>query len=265
MEAAAAAALSCALAASGTAAWKLGRSTCAGVGDLLARERARNSGSLLTPAQRLERAERSLRELLNRLPPVRRAVARAQGRRRRQQLRQSLPQALRMLCIALDAGNSLVKALEYAAKNSSGPMARELKGALWDMQAGRSFEEAMEALRQRTGGSEFSCLAVAMEVQHRCGGTMGAILESVSGMLQQNAELEEELTTKTTQAQLSAKVVACMPLAVLVLLSLVSPGYLGQFFESAAGVALLVIALVLELVGLVLVRQSLDVGLEDDR
>ena len=94
---------------------------------------------------------------------------------------------------------------------------------------------------------------------------MRAILESVSGMLQQNAELEEELTTKTTQAQLSAKVVACMPLAVLALLSLVSPGYLGQFFESAAGVALLAIALVLELVGLVLVRQSLDVGLEDDR
>ena len=56
-----------------------------------------------------------------------------------------------------------------------------------------------------------------------------------------------------------------MPLVVLALLSLVSPGYLGQFFESAAGVALLAMALVLELVGLVLVRQSLDVGLEDDR
>ena len=37
------------------------------------------------------------------------------------------------------------------------------------------------------------------------------------------------------------------------------------FFVSLAVMALLAMALVLELVGLVLVRQSLDVGLEDDR
>ena len=170
-----------------------------------------------------------------------------------------------MLCIALDSGSSLVKALEYAAANSSGAMARELRGALWDMQAGLSFGEAMEGLRQRTGGSEFACLAVAMEVQHRCGGSMAAVLESVSSMLQQNAEIEEELATKTTQAQLSARVVALMPLVVLALLSVVSPGYLGRFFESSAGVALLLMAVVLELVGVVLVRQSLDIGLEDER
>ena len=94
---------------------------------------------------------------------------------------------------------------------------------------------------------------------------MAAVLESVSSMLQQNAEIEEELATKTTQAQLSAKVVALMPLVVLALLSVVSPGYLGRFFESSAGVALLLMAVVLELVGVVLVRQSLDIGLEDER
>ncbi|MGN0072269.1 MAG: type II secretion system F family protein [Coriobacteriales bacterium] len=217
----------------------------------------------MTARQRLDAAERSMRELLNRLPPVRHALQRARGQRLRMQLRQSLPQALRMLCIALDSGNSLVKALEYAAHNSSGAMARELRHALWDMRAGLSFGEAMEGLRQRTGGSEFACLAVAMEVQHRCGGSISAVLQGVSSVLQQNAELEEELATKTTQAQLSAKVVALMPLAVLALLSLVSPGYLGRFFESPVGVALLVMAVVLELVGVVLVRQSLDIGLEE--
>lgn len=250
--------------AAGASAWQLGTAAGAWCSAQLARERSLNGGRLLGPMQRLERAEQGLRGLLNRLPPVRGALRRMQGQRRRQQLRQSLPQALRMLCIALDSGNSLVKALEYAARNSSGAMARELRHALWDMQAGRSFGEAMEGLRQRTGGSEFACLAVAMEVQHRCGGSMAAVLQGVSAMLQQNAELAEELATKTTQAQLSAKVVACMPLAVLALLSLVSPGYLGRFFESPAGVALLVLALVLELVGVVLVRQSLDIGLEEE-
>ncbi|MGN0037989.1 MAG: type II secretion system F family protein [Coriobacteriales bacterium] len=164
MEAAAVASLSCALAAAGASAWQLSRAAATWCCARLAHERALNGGRLLGARQRLERAEQAARRLLGRLPPVQRLVQRAQGQRRRQQLRQSLPQALRMLCIALDSGNSLVKALEYAACNSSGAMARELRHALWDMRAGLSFTEAMEGLRQRTGGGEFACLAVAMEV-----------------------------------------------------------------------------------------------------
>ena len=182
--------------------------------------------------------------------------------RHQRELRQTLPQAVRLLCIALDSGNSLLQALEYAAKNSNGAIARELKRAVWDVKAGKSFEEAMEGLRKRTGGSEFSCLAVAMEIQHRCGGTLSQILQSVSQMLQQSAELEEELVTKTTQAQLSARVVALMPIVVVGLLSVVSPGYLGQFFESLPGVALLVVAVILEVAGVVLVKRSMAVDVD---
>lgn len=187
---------------------------------------------------------------------------RAQNSRRSKQLRREMPQVIRLLCISLDSGASLSQALEYAAEGSTGTMSRELKRAVWDLESGRSFSEAMGSLRRRTGGGDFDCLIVAMEIQHKCGGSLGAILESVSQMLQQTADLEEELVTKTTQAQLSARVVALMPITVLLLLSVVSPGFLAQFFGSAAGVALLILALLLEAIGVALVRKTLASGLE---
>lgn len=262
MDATGALVLSVALGCSGIAGVRLGELACERVCRELARRNMTGEKSLFCLSGCADRVRRAVVSAVDRCPRLSRAVGDMRRTRHQRELRQALPQAVRLLCIALDSGNSLPQALEYAAKNSSGAMAKELKRAVWDVKAGKSFEEAMEGLRRRTGGNEFSCLAVAMEIQHRCGGTLSQILHSVSQMLQQSAELEEELVTKTAQAQLSARVVAVMPIVVIALLSLVSPGYLSQFFSSVPGVALLVMAVILEVAGVVLVKRSMAVDVD---
>lgn len=260
MEGAGAFALITSLLCSGLAAWFCSRAVC----DALRERKERLAGSsegeeALTFAQRIESIETRVLNALARVPAIRAVRVKTQTLQRRRQLRNSMPQAIRLLCIALDSGASLNQALAYAAQNSSGAIARELKRAVWDVKAGKSFQEAMESLRMRTGEGEFACLSVAMEIQHSCGGTLSTILASVSQMLEQSASLEDELVTKTTQAQLSAKVVAVMPIVVLVLLTLVSPGFIGQFFQTAAGVAILLLAALLEVAGAILVKRSLAI------
>lgn len=223
--------------------------------------RTQNRGDRISLESASRLLEQKVFELLAHVPKIDKAMRSMRNQRLKRELKSSLPQAMRLLCISLDSSGSLQQALEYAAENSSGVIAKELRRAVWDIKAGRSFDEAMEGLRSRTGKSEFTCLVIAMEIQHRCGGTLGQILASVSEMLQQSAELEEDLITKTTQAKLSARVVALMPLVVLALISLVSPGYLGQFFESASGFALLVLAVLMELAGVALVKRSMAVDL----
>lgn len=256
MEAASVCGLTVALTGAGCAGWFLSQAAlCSAIPTLKKLASLRNDP--LWRDELKKRLTKRAREWENARPALKRLKGRVKSSRRDGQLRREMPQVIRLLCISLDSGASLVQALEYAAEGSNGQMSRELKRAVWDLESGRSFSEAMKSLRRRTNGSEFDCLIVAMEIQHMCGGSLGAILESVSQMLQQTADLEEELVTKTTQARLSAKVVALMPLVVLLLLSLASPGFLGQFFESAAGVALLILALLLEAVGVVLVRRTL--------
>lgn len=189
------------------------------------------------------------------------AFASARKRRHLRELKLGMPEVLRLLSIALDAGTSLVKALEYAADNCSEPLAGELKRTVWDLKAGQGLDEALQGLRARTGGSEFAYLSAAMEIQHRSGGSLGEVLASVSDSLRQSAELEEELRTKTTQGRLSARIVAWMPLALAALITVLSPGYFGAFFSSPLGVVLLVTALLLEMAGVLLVKRALAVDL----
>ena len=259
MEATSAAALLLALLLAAFAGWFAGRTLYVLFDDCAARLTDANGGKPVSATLLLGRARHELRGLLMRVPKLRQAQLRLQSATHRQQLRKGMPQAIRLICIALDSGASLNQALAYAADNSTGPIAKELKHAVWDVKAGRSFQEAMEALRARTGEGEFACLSVAMEIQHSCGGTLSVILASVSNMLEKSAELEEDLVTKTTQAQLSARVVAAMPVVVLALLSLVSPGFIVQFFKTSAGVFILALALLLEVTGAVLVRRSLAI------
>ena len=213
----------------------------------------------------LRGAARAVRALCQRLADalsrgrVGRMRQQAAQRKYQQQLRAAMPEMLRLLCIALDSGSSLSQALAYAANNCSEPLATELKRAVWDMESGQGFDEAMEKLRTRAGGQEFSYLAVAMEIQHQTGSSLSEVLASVSQSLQNVAELEEGLQTQTAQGRLSAKVVALMPFVLLAVLSVLSPGYLSAFFESAAGLAMLLVALLLELAGVVLVRRALQV------
>jgi Flp pilus assembly protein TadB len=176
-------------------------------------------------------------------------------------LRDEMPEALRLLCIALDSGNSLVQAFKYAAENCNEPLSRELKRAVWDLEAGLGFDEAMEHLRTRCGSSEFAYLAAAMEIQHSSGGSMSSILQSVSASLQQSIEMEQKLDAKTAQARLSSKIVAIMPFALLGILMIFSPGYLGMFFSSALGILMFVCALGLEAIGIILIRRFLNLDI----
>lgn len=191
-----------------------------------------------------------------RLGTVRREAA---ERRRRSEIRRGMPEMVRLLCIALESGSSPVQALSHAARNCPSPLDAELSRAVWDMESGQGFDEAMERLRTRAGCAEFGYLAVALEIQHQTGSSLADVLESVASSLAGVAELEESLETQTAQGRLSAKVVALMPIALLAVLSLISPGYLTAFFESAAGIALFFLAVLLEAAGAFFVKRALDI------
>ena len=200
-------------------------------------------------------------KLIKQVPLLYKIVRKAKERKYSHALQVAMPQGMRLLCIALDAGSSLVKALDYTAQNCEEPLAGELKRVVWDLRAGQGFDEAMAHLSKRTGGTEFAYLAIAMEIQHKSGGRLGDVLQSVSKMLQQNIELTQDLQSKTAQARLSARVVSLMPIVLLVILSLLTQNYIGIFFSTPIGIVMFFAACVLELLGIVLVRKSLNINL----
>jgi tight adherence protein B len=172
-----------------------------------------------------------------------------------------IPEVLRSLGLCFNTGYSLQQAFEQVARDTPDPLGIELRQANFDIAAGRSIEEALAALERRTKASDLRFAIVALEIQHRTGGSLQDLLENAADAVLASADLRRQLSVQTAQARLSAKVVTIMPVVLVAILSLAMEGYLQTFFSSAEGLVILIVALAMEAIGVFVIRRILGVDL----
>jgi tight adherence protein C len=84
------------------------------------------------------------------------------GYTRTEQIRRELPDALDMLTISVEAGLAFDAALAQVARNSDGPLAKELFRVLQEMNIGTGRIDALRALAERTDVDELKIFVGAM-------------------------------------------------------------------------------------------------------
>jgi tight adherence protein B len=178
-----------------------------------------------------------------------------------ERLIEQIPDALRALGICFSAGFSLQQAFEQVANDTERPLGSELKQASYDIAAGKSVDEALSALEQRTNAEDLSFAIIALEIQHRTGGSLQDLLENAADAVVSSADLRRQLAVQTTQARMSAKVVTMLPLVLVAVLSIAMDGYLETFFSSFEGLMILFAAIAMEVVGILAIRKILGINL----
>lgn len=187
------------------------------------------------------------------------SFARTRRERRAASLREGIPDVIRSMGVCFGAGMTLLQTVEQVASEAEEPLGGLFREAAYTLEAGGSTAEALNCLKGERDAEELAFIAVALDVQHRSGGGVLPILESAREAAQDAIDLQRSLRVQTAQAKLSARIVTAMPFVLIALFSFVSEGFLDPFFESAAGLALLLIALFMQAAGVVLVRQMLKV------
>ena len=183
-------------------------------------------------------------------------------RERRNLLRGQLPDALRGLGMCFMAGLSLEQAFDQTAQECREPLRRELRRTVDDLHTGSSITESLAGLDGRLAMDEMRFVSVALEIQHRTGGSMREVLDSAADSLLASFDLSRSLEVQTAQARMSARVVSMLPVALVVVLSLTMEGYLATFFSSAAGLVLLLCAVGMQVAGILIIRKILGIDLE---
>lgn len=86
----------------------------------------------------------------------------SRGTKRQEQMAKTLPQAIDLLAITVEAGLGLEQALEVVVENVGGPLSEELARLLREVELGVSRRDALVALRHRTDIAELSSFIVAL-------------------------------------------------------------------------------------------------------
>ncbi len=183
----------------------------------------------------------------------------ADGDAEREAMRAAVPDALHSMGACFQAGFSLQQTFRHLAQETKGPLGMRFNQAAGRLEAGQGVEGALQALMQDAAVPELRFVVVALDVQHQSGGSLRPVLEAARDAVESQLALRRSLRVQTAQARLSARVVTAMPFALIAVLSAVSKGFLEPFFANAAGLALLGVALAMQLAGVLAVRRMLAV------
>lgn len=172
-----------------------------------------------------------------------------------------LADMLTMVANSLRAGFGLLQGLDLAAEQSQPPMSTELHHLLRDTRMGASIETALESMGERVGSYDLDVIITAILIQRSVGSNLSEVLEKVAHTIRERARIQGEINTLTAQKKLSGVVIGLMPPAVVVMMLAVNFDYMSALFTDPLGRFLLVVAIVLDIVGILIIKRIVSIDI----
>jgi tight adherence protein C len=141
------------------------------------------------------------------------------GVKRQNQLRLGLADALDMMTVCVEAGQSFDGALQQVARSVTGPVAGEFTRVLQEIQIGRPRGQAFSSLAQRTSVPEIKTFVTALVQADRLGLPIGQVLrEQAQQMRLVRKQRAEEQAQKVTVKILFPLMLCIMPAVFIVVM-----------------------------------------------
>ena len=186
-------------------------------------------------------------------------VLRFRRSRRLKAFNAALPDAIDLMARALRAGHAVGSSIEMVAEQMPEPLAFEFAQVYQQQRLGLQFRDALLRMGARVPSRDLQFLITAILVQKETGGDLTEILDRAAYVIRERIRIEGEVRTRTAQGRLTGWILALLPIIMLTLINIVSPGYSSVLFHDPVGQHLLYAGGALILVGTFIIRKIVDV------
>ncbi|MEQ8671709.1 MAG: type II secretion system F family protein [Aggregatilineales bacterium] len=143
-----------------------------------------------------------------------------------------LPDTLGLWVNALRSGYSVLQSMEAISKDAPEPTRTEFKRVVQEVQLGIDMADALEHLLERVESEDLDLVVTAVNIQREVGGNLAEILDVISATIRERIKLKGEIRVLTSQGRMTGYVISFLPISLAFFLNAISPGYMGQMFES---------------------------------
>jgi tight adherence protein B len=171
----------------------------------------------------------------------------------------ALPDALDLMTRALRAGHAMSSAIELVGIESPAPLGPEFASVFQQQKLGVRFRDALLEMGRRVPSSDLHFLLTAILVQRETGGDITEILERTAHVIRERVRIAAEVKTKTAQGKLTGWILGLLPVILLALINLVSPGYSHLLFHDPIGQKMLYAGAGFIVIGGLVIRKIVDV------
>ena len=181
------------------------------------------------------------------------------ARRRTKAFDRQLPDVLATIASTLRAGHGLRTALRAIADDGASPSSVEFAQVLGEERLGRPLDEAIAAMCERIGSPDLEYVATAVRVQSQTGGSLAGLFDTLSETVRERQRHARKVKALTALGRMSAIVLVSLPIALGVLMTLLSPEYMAPLYTTSGGHMLIVGCLVSMAIGSLLLKRIVSV------
>jgi tight adherence protein B len=179
--------------------------------------------------------------------------------RRLRRFLEQLPDALDMMSQSLQAGLGLTQAMVFVAKEMPDPLGTEFSVFIEEVNLGLPLADALKKLEERMVLPEVRLFSTALLVQRDVGGSLAELLNKLADIIRDRFRIERLIKSLTGQNRMSAWTVCSVPPFLGVFMFIREPEMMNDMLIDPMGRAMLAVALVLEIIGIVVFRKLIKV------
>ncbi len=185
-------------------------------------------------------------------------VARGQVTGARDSIRELMEEqfalALGVIIRCVRAGLPVTEGMRAVSSELPWPTGPEFRRAVDQIQLGEGFDAALQALADRCVLTDYRFFAVSVALQRQTGGNLSETLENLSETIRKRRAVRLKARSLTSETRATVWVLALLPVVVGGILMVVNPPYVMQLFTTPGGRQLLGIAILVQMVGLAIIR-----------
>jgi len=184
---------------------------------------------------------------------------RFQKSRRLDKFNLALPDAIDLMSRALRAGHSTGSSIEVIAQQSPEPLASEFDTCFQQQKFGIPFRDALLAMGARVPSDDLQFLITAVLVQKETGGDLTDILDRTTLVIRDRMRIQGEVRTRTAQGRMTGWILSALPIVLLVIINVITPGYSHILFYDPLGQKMIAAGVVLIAIGAFIISRIVDI------
>jgi tight adherence protein B len=179
--------------------------------------------------------------------------------RRLRTFEEQFPEALDLIARALKAGHAFATGLKMAADELPEPVGPEFRKTFDEQNFGLPMKDALDNLAHRIPILDVRFFVTAVLIQRETGGNLAEILENLGFVVRERFKILRQVRVYTAHGRFTGYVLLALPAVLGIALSFINPEHMNMLFRERMGQMLLGIALVMQTIGFLWIKQVIKI------
>lgn len=179
-------------------------------------------------------------------------------KRRENKFLNAFPDAVDIIVRGIKAGLPLLDCMKMITTEAPEPVKSEFRAIVETQAIGMPLGEAAGKLYERMPLPEANFFGIVISIQQKSGGNLAEALGNLSRVLRDRKKMKGKIQAMSQEAKASAGIIGSLPIAVMGLVWVTSPAYIGLLFTAQLGHILLAGSAVWMLMGILVMKKMIN-------